>query len=315
MKQRTITGAAIVALLILVMFARQLTLYVFDAFIVCLAVLASFEMSNLLARQGMYNNKYFVIAYPILTYAIYLIGLLTDLELYMVVVLQAALIVLMLAAIALYGLINSKATKNEIETRRLKFKVENFAIFKSIHSMFAFFYPTVLMMAFVFLNNLPQMLNIFKDSALFLEDLSLFAHVIAFVIPIFTDTFAYLTGSLLKGPKLCPKISPNKTISGFIGGLVWGIAAAVGAFFIFSSISGYAEAFAKVGIEFWHLIILGAVGSVVSQIGDIFESYLKRKANVKDTGSLLAGHGGILDRMDSHIFCAPIIFIYFVIIL
>ena len=62
MKQRTITGAAIVALLILVMFARQLTLYVFDAFIVCLAVLASFEMSNLLARQGMYNNKYFVIS-------------------------------------------------------------------------------------------------------------------------------------------------------------------------------------------------------------------------------------------------------------
>ena len=77
----------------------------------------------------------------------------------------------------------------------------------------------------------------------------------------------------------------------------------------------YAEVFTQVGFAFWHFIIIGFIASVVCELGDLLESYIKRKANVKDSGDILPGHGGILDRMDSHIVCAPLIFIFLVILL
>lgn len=120
---------------------------------------------------------------------------------------------------------------------------------------------------------------------------------------------------LFKGPKLCPKISPNKTISGALGGVIWGIIGSLAIFLIFNAIAEYNEAFVYVGFEFWQFIIIGFVASIMCVLGDIFESYLKRKARVKDSGDILPGHGGILDRMDSHIFCAPIVFLFLMILL
>lgn len=315
MKQRTITGLAIVALLIIVMFARQLSIYVFDAFVLGLAILASYEMSNLLTKQGLYNNKCFAMVYPLLAYALYLVGILCQLKIYIIVVMQIGLIVIMVGALALINLFSTKATKNEIATRKLKLKVENFSIFKAVHTMFIYLYPTFLMLFLVLINNISNLQHIFVETVEHLDKVPLFAILVALVIPIFTDTFAYLTGSLFKGPKLCPKISPNKTITGAIGGLIWGTASAVGLYYIFTAFPEYLAAFNALGFKFWHFIILGGVASIVCQLGDIFESYLKRKANTKDSGSLLAGHGGILDRMDSHIVCAPIVFIFFVILL
>ena len=315
MKQRTITGLAIIAMLVLVMFARTLSIYIFDAFVLALAIVASYEMSNLLTKQGLYNNKYFAMMYPILAYALYMIGVLCKLKIYIVVVMQIGLIVILVGALALLNLFATKATKNEIATRKLKLKVENFSIFKSVHTMFSYLYPTLLMLFLVLINNITNMQHIFIEAVEYLDKISLFAILITLIIPIFTDTFAYLTGSLFKGPKLCPKVSPNKTISGAIGGLIWGTASAVGLYYIFAAFPEFLTAFEFLGFKFWHFIILGAVGAIVSQIGDIFESYLKRKANTKDSGSLLAGHGGILDRMDSHIVCAPVVFIFFVILL
>ena len=123
MKQRTITGLAIAAVLILVMFARQLSSYIFDAFVLALTILASYEMSNLLTKQGLYNNKYFAMMYPLIAYALYMIGILCKLKIYIVVVMQIGLIVILVGALALINLFATKATKNEIATRKLKLKV------------------------------------------------------------------------------------------------------------------------------------------------------------------------------------------------
>lgn len=99
-----------------------------------------------------------------------------------------------------------------------------------------------------------------------------------------TDIGAFFSGRLIGGPKLCPALSPKKTWSGLIGGM---IAAAVTAYFI---------------ADFGHLPfvmkVIGAPMAVVAQVGDFFESWLKRRANVKDSGNLLPGHGGIMDRVD-----------------
>jgi phosphatidate cytidylyltransferase len=113
-----------------------------------------------------------------------------------------------------------------------------------------------------------------------------------------SDTTAYLLGKSLGGPKLAPSISPNKTWAGLIGAF---IGPAIGLFLfqlIYDQISGYERdlmmlSFFILAIEFG--IIIGLSG----QIGDLLVSHLKRKSGVKDTGSLIPGHGGVLDRIDA----------------
>jgi len=120
--------------------------------------------------------------------------------------------------------------------------------------------------------------------------------VLAFFAVIWaTDIGAYLVGRTLGGPKLAPAISPNKTWSGAFGGLLCG------------SIAGFAVARA---MDLPHatviVILMGGVISVVSQIGDLFESWWKRHFGVKDSGNLIPGHGGILDRIDGVLLASPV---------
>jgi phosphatidate cytidylyltransferase len=110
-----------------------------------------------------------------------------------------------------------------------------------------------------------------------------------------TDIGAYLVGRTLGGPKLAPGISPNKTWSGAVGGLACGVVCG----FVVARLMdlSYAD-MALVGV--------GAAISVVSQIGDLIESWWKRYFGVKDSGSLIPGHGGILDRIDGVLLASPV---------
>jgi phosphatidate cytidylyltransferase len=108
-----------------------------------------------------------------------------------------------------------------------------------------------------------------------------------------TDIAAYFVGSTIGGPKLCPSISPNKTWSGLIGGVI--AAAIVGMITAKYNHSAKPE----------YLIILSATLGIYGQIGDLIESWIKRKFNVKDSGKIIPGHGGILDRVDSLVPVAP----------
>ena len=136
----------------------------------------------------------------------------------------------------------------------------------------------------------------------------------AFLIPIFTDTFAYLVGGIFGGKKLCPKISPNKTISGAIGGSLACLLFSVAVYFILYSIPELKAVFVQTGFAFWQVMVISFLGSILAQIGDITESLFKRQADVKDSGRLLPGHGGMLDRCDSYMFVMPFVFIAFAII-
>lgn len=101
-----------------------------------------------------------------------------------------------------------------------------------------------------------------------------------------TDIGAYFVGRTAGGAKLAPRISPGKTWSGLIGGMAWAAVA--------SAATGYAFGLG----ETVHLAIAGAVLAVVGQAGDLLESAAKRRAGVKDSGRLIPGHGGLLDRID-----------------
>lgn len=117
-----------------------------------------------------------------------------------------------------------------------------------------------------------------------------------------TDSGAYFIGKALGKRKLWPEISPNKTVEGFFGGIAAAIAAAV----IFQAVTGIADSYIKIGL---FTIVL----SVCGQLGDLVESALKRQYNVKDSGSILPGHGGILDRFDSLLFVLPFLHFLFMI--
>ena len=117
-----------------------------------------------------------------------------------------------------------------------------------------------------------------------------------------SDTCAYCTGMLIGKHKLPNELSPKKSIEGCIGGIVG--SALLG--FIYATI--FKEQLAMEHVQ-WIFAVIGAFGSVLSQIGDLAASAIKRNYQIKDYGQLIPGHGGILDRFDSIIFTAPIVFI------
>jgi len=113
------------------------------------------------------------------------------------------------------------------------------------------------------------------------------------------DTFAYFTGRMFGRRKLLPSVSPKKTVEGSIGGMIGCVIIMVAAQQIFLP---------EISLE--NIIILSMIIGVTGQIGDLIESYIKRKSGIKDSSSLLPGHGGILDRFDSMIFVSPFIYYY-----
>lgn len=135
----------------------------------------------------------------------------------------------------------------------------------------------------------------------FVEDQGKYMYLIIFLSAWICDTFAYFTGRFLGKHKLIPAISPKKTIEGAIGGVV----------FTFIAMIGYGcllkFAFRYDGISFVHLAILGIILPIVSQIGDLIASCIKRQYDIKDFGNVFPGHGGVIDRFDSAMLVAPVI--------
>lgn len=146
---------------------------------------------------------------------------------------------------------------------------------------------------------------------------SMAAVLTLFLIVMLTDSFAFITGKLLGKyipRKLAPSLSPNKTLIGAAGGVIGGMAGAVAAYFIYFGLGKvldtpliYSGALHPAVI----FMLIGLVGSVFDQIGDLFESAIKRECNVKDMGKLLPGHGGVLDRFDSILFTSVIVLVSF----
>lgn len=118
-----------------------------------------------------------------------------------------------------------------------------------------------------------------------------------------SDTFAYCTGMLFGKHKFLPKLSPNKTVEGVIGGIVG--AAVLGAIYSFILLHKVNN---EISYHYLRIALTCAAGSVISMLGDLTASAIKRDYNVKDYGDIIPGHGGILDRFDSVIFAAPALF-------
>ena len=117
-----------------------------------------------------------------------------------------------------------------------------------------------------------------------------------FIIAFATDIMAYFTGYLFGKHKLIPKVSPKKTIEGSVGGILGSTIGCLLFAYYFN-------------LSLPIMAVLGLLGSVIAQFGDLFASSIKRYVGIKDYGKLIPGHGGVLDRFDSVILVAP--FVYF----
>lgn len=125
--------------------------------------------------------------------------------------------------------------------------------------------------------------------------------IFALVVVWTTDSGAYFTGRKLGKRKLWPEISPNKTVEGFVGGIVSAIVAAI----IMELVHPFAPSWTM-------LLVVTVICSIFGQMGDLVESAIKRHYGVKDSGTILPGHGGILDRFDSLLFVLPLLhFLHF----
>ncbi len=121
-----------------------------------------------------------------------------------------------------------------------------------------------------------------------------------FLIAWITDGFAYFTGVFFGKHKLCLNISPKKTIEGAVGGVVLGSGFCLGLAFVMANVTSLVP-------NYGYLAVCCLLASVLSQIGDLLASVIKREYKIKDFGKVLPGHGGILDRFDSIIFVSPIL--------
>lgn len=162
-------------------------------------------------------------------------------------------------------------------------------------SLFTMIYPSTILVSLLVINRYPT-----------LEPL-----LMVFAITPCADTFAYFVGSIVKGKKLCPNISPNKTVSGFIGGLFGGMIASLLVYFIFTEKGAI---FNSVFLEVLLFAGAGIACALLTAYGDLVESVIKRKLGIKDMGKILPGHGGMSDRIDGLTFAAPVISFVFTIL-
>ncbi len=133
-----------------------------------------------------------------------------------------------------------------------------------------------------------------------------YLYLLAILIPMISDTFAYFTGVAIGKHKLIPDVSPKKTIEGSLGGILFsGIGCIVYAVILLRQ-NGYAlDILQYVGVFF-----AGALIAILSQIGDLLASLIKRRYGIKDYGKLFPGHGGVLDRLDSILITSPLILVF-----
>lgn len=140
---------------------------------------------------------------------------------------------------------------------------------------------------------------------------SLLALILLILLTAGADTFAFLFGKMLgkRLPlKLAPHTSPNKTVIGAVGGIIGGIIAGIVSYFLYAyALVPSNPEYYTVIPELWKLVVVSIPAAVFAQLGDLFESAIKRGCGIKDMGNLLPGHGGVLDRFDSLLFASIII--------
>ncbi len=301
MLKRIVTAIAILAVLFGCVFGLRSIYFQLADILTVLVFLGVFEMYQAFKRAGYRPIPSAlilgcVVAFP-LTYFFMADGVMLTLA----VTVVAALIVFTLK----HNLGEAKPQTEEEGGETADSVKKGYSLNDMFATVFIGIYPLSLFMLFLPVNH---------------SEAGLLGIMLVIAVPVMTDTMAYFTGMALGKRKLCPQISPKKTVAGAVGGVIGGIIGALIVFFLFdfsSAMSVFPNAgsmelipgnlYGSLGLY----IALGIVGGVLSELGDLAASWIKRKAGIKDFGKIFPGHGGIMDRLDSILFMLPLVYLVF----
>lgn len=315
MKSRFISGFFIVVIIALAFAFRELNLYLFDVLIGAMTIIAAYEVGKLFKGAGKQNYIYVGMAYPVLSYGLLLTGFLLDFTLIKHLIAQMLLIVSAAVIILIVQFIIKNKMIYDKKMSGYEGSLISFMFKRMMDTVVSFVYPTLLCMMLIVMSHIKEfsdLANLVNYEKVNVGFIVLLATLISSCL---SDVFALFVGTIIGGKKLCPKISPNKTVAGALGGVLGALLSMVIFFIVLKSFEDVSLAFKASNITVWTFLIYGLLASVVSQLGDLFESYLKRKANTKDSGAIFPGHGGVMDRLDSISVNALFSLIFFILIL
>ena len=300
MLKRTITGFFILLVTAGFIALREVSPYFFDAFALAIIIGSIVEIALACKFSNKKVNKILLIVYPILLTCIYIF--VKDNS--TIVILQVAAILLMFMLLMTKELIKNAIVRKKGETIEDPNELNKSLLNETKNTLEIMVYPTTLLAFLIGINHKGL-------------DIGYVGIILTFAVSMFTDVFAYLFGSMIRGPKLAPEISPKKSISGMIFGVLGGVIAAGLGYLFFVYLGWFGNIFA--GLENWVIIVvfvaIGFIGSFLTQFGDLVASSYKRKVGIKDFGSIFPGHGGFMDRVDGLMFVGSFIYCIFSLIL
>ncbi len=316
---RIIWGAVILVVLVAFFALRIVCPYVFDILLAALMIICALEVENILHKMNRPTHTVIVAMYPILCFLTIMMVAFSTANMAMAII-AMVLLLLILGVIIFsipmifhgYGL-KSKARDEYAGS------LAAYSFSKTINTLFVCLWPT-------FLFSFAFMLNHYVDlssSSLITAyatpqmgvDFGLLGLVMLFATTMLADTCAMLTGRFIGGPKISiTKLGPGKSWTGLIGGIAGACIASMIVFFIFNSFYGYNTMFSSNGINVGTFLLAGLFAGIFNMSGDIFSSFFKRRAVVKDFSQLIPGHGGVMDRCNGLLVNSVFIFVFFIII-
>ena len=303
--KRCLTASVLIivfaALVVMRAFAGTFGLYVFDLLIFVAACVGIWEICSALQLNRRGANAVVAIIVGALAYLFFIIGsvvLNEPLPWWLQLVITLIIVGIFALFIGLSNMIDKKFAK-ECALQKKNLNQEAWGGALDLLKMVV--YPGAFFACAVILNHMTT------------DDLGLFGLLLVIFISCFTDIFAYGVGMLLgkNSARMAPKISPKKTWVGFVGGLFGGVLGALVAVWIISANSAVSARLFELtndsSLTQIMFLVVGLAGAVITTLGDLYASFLKRKAGIKDFGNLLPGHGGVMDRVDGIILNVPFI--------
>ena len=302
MKTRIITGT-LIGLVVAGFFGlRFVSPYLFDILIGIIMLFGAGEVSKVFNRSGKHNNMTLATMFPVALFISILLGIYFELSFGLVLLIELGVLLLFVLAVFIWTIFDKKS---KLEEKPLDEPVQNYVLKKVAMTTAIYAYPSIILSMLFYINHIQDLKLVAETTA----NVGLFMLIALFVTTMLTDVCAYFVGSTFKGKKLCPYISPNKTISGAIGGLAGALVGSVLLYFVFMNLTGFADLFVNAHFSIWIMLVYALFASVLSQAGDIFASWLKRTARTKDFSTIFPGHGGFMDRCDGLAFNAVFTFI------